>query len=103
MGQYFLGQYLSNRTAGAPRDTTRDKIWAALRYLIILGFVIAVVTLLDGTSPGGGFMAALGGALLASALVNFALVPREERKDGLNVLWAVAGLILLALGVAALR
>ena len=101
MDQSFLGQYLSNRTSAGPRETTRDKVWLALRYLILLGFFVALVILVD-QDPSGGFLAALGGALLASAIVNVALVPGSERNDALNGIWAVAGIGLLVAGVALL-
>ena len=98
MDQYFLGQYLSNRTSTGPRDSTNDKIWLALRYLILIGFLIAVVTLAD-RDPAGAFLSALGGALLASALVNVGWVPKAERRDELNAIWAVAGIAALVAGL----
>ena len=98
MDQYFLGQYLSNRTSTGPRDSTNDKIWLALRYLILVGFFIALITLVD-RDPAGAFLAALGGALLASALVNVAWVPKAERRDELNAIWAVAGIAGLVAGL----
>jgi drug/metabolite transporter superfamily protein YnfA len=98
MADWFLGQYLSNRTGNEPRDSTRDKIWAALRYLIMVGFLVVIVVFVD-QEPVGAFATALGGALLASAIVNVALVPAPERKDTLNAIWAVLGIALLAYGI----
>jgi hypothetical protein len=101
MADWFLGQYLSNRTGDGPRDTTRDKLWVALRYLILVAFIIGGVLLVN-QDPAGGFATALGGALLASAIVNVLLVPASERKDALNAIWAVAGIALLAYGISQL-
>jgi hypothetical protein len=101
MADWFLGQYLSNRTGDSPRDTTRDKVWAALRYLIMVGFLVVIVVFVD-EKPVGAFTTALGGALLASAIVNVLLVPAPERKDALNAIWAVAGIALLAYGITQL-
>lgn len=98
MADWFLGQYLSNRTGDGPRDTPRDKIWAALRYVILIGAIIGGVLLVN-EDPAGGSATALGGALLATALVNVVLVPAPERKDVLNAVWGVAGIALLAYGI----
>ena len=98
MTDWFLGQYLSNRTGDGPRDTTRDKVWAVLRVIILFGAIYVGVALVN-EDPGGGFAAALGGALLASAIVNVALIPRAERKDALNAIWAVLGIALLLYGI----
>jgi hypothetical protein len=98
MADWFLGQYLSNRTGDSTGDTTRDKIWAALRYLILVGFLVTIVVFVD-QDPVGAFTVALGGALLAAAVVNVLLIPTSERKDALNALWAVAGIALLAIGI----
>jgi hypothetical protein len=101
MSQTFLGQYLSNRTGEGPRDTTRDKIWVALRYLILVATIIGGVLLVN-EDPAGGSATALGGALLATAIVNVLLVPAPERKDALNAIWAVVGIALLAYGITQL-
>ena len=97
----FLGQYLSNRTRTAPIDPTREKVWLALRYLIMIGFLVTFLILVD-TDPSAAFLIALGGALLASALVNVALLPTGERRDGLNAIWAALGLAGLVGGIAIL-
>lgn len=94
----FLGQYLSNRRPDTQPDSTNDKVWVALRYLILVGFFIGIVSLVD-RDPGGGFLVSLGGALLASALVNVLLLPKPQRRDELNALWAVAGIAGLVSGL----
>ena len=94
----FLGQYLSDRRPDVQPDSTKDKAWMVLRYLILLGFFIGIVTQVD-RNPGGGFLVSLGGALLASAVVNVLLLPKPQRRDGLNAIWAVGGITALVAGL----
>ena len=99
MADTFLGQYLSNRTRTAPIDPTKEKIWMALRYLVMVGFLVTFLIFVD-TDPSAAFLIALGGALLASALVNVVLLPSGERRDGLNAIWVALGIAGLAGGIA---
>lgn len=98
MSRFFLGQDLSERRfANRSPDPLRDRIWAALRYVTLVVSVI-VAGILFGRSPGGALLVGIGGGAAVSGLLNILFIPRDERKQVLDLALVGGGVVAVAAG-----